>query len=138
MHRHKGRLMSQAQKCRILIVEDQAAISMLIEDMLLDLGLEVVEIASKLDRALELAQTLELDAAVLDINIAGVFSYAVADILRARDIPVIFATGYNASVLPERFQGTPVLHKPFTQQQFGEALQSVLTDAPCEIEPATG
>jgi hypothetical protein len=46
---------------------------------------------------------------------------------------VIFSTGYGATALPERFRATPVLEKPFTQQQFAQVLQAALADAPCEI-----
>jgi CheY-like chemotaxis protein len=109
--------MEQAQKCRVLLVEDQAAVSMLMEDMLLDLGVEIVGPTSKLDAAMELARTAEMEAAVLDINVRGAFSYPVADVLRDRGVSVIFATGYNSSVLPERFRGTSVLLKPFDERQ---------------------
>jgi CheY-like chemotaxis protein len=126
--------MGEAQKCRVLVVEDEAAISMLIEDMLLDLGVEIVGPASRLDPALRLAREVDLEAAILDINIGGVQSYPVADVLRRRGIPVIFATGYGSSVLPERFKSCQTLHKPFDQHQFGEALQTALADSSCEIE----
>jgi CheY-like chemotaxis protein len=96
--------MGEEQRCRVLIVEDEAAISVLMEDMLLDLGVEIVGPASRLDPALQLACEAGLEAAILDINIGGVQSYPVADVLRSRGIPVIFATGYGASVLPERFR----------------------------------
>jgi len=62
---------SDARKCPVLIVEDEAAISILMEDMLLDLGIEIVGPASRLDPALQLAREADLDAAILDINIAG-------------------------------------------------------------------
>jgi CheY-like chemotaxis protein len=126
--------MGEAQKCRVLIVEDEAAISMLIEDMLLDLGTEIVGPASRLDPALQLAREAEFDAAILDINIGGVQSYPVADVLLSRGIPAIFATGYGSSVLPERFRSCQILCKPFDQHQFSKALQRVLAESPCEIE----
>lgn len=96
--------MGEAQKCRVLIVEDEAAISILMEDMLLDLGIEIVGPTPRLDPALQLACEADLEAAILDINIGGVESYPVADVLHSRQIPVIFATGYGSSVLPERFK----------------------------------
>jgi CheY-like chemotaxis protein len=126
--------MGEAQKCRVLIVEDEAAISMLIEDMLLDLGIEIVGPASRLDPALQLAREAEFDAAILDINIGGVQSYPVADVLLSRGIPAIFATGYGSSVLPERFRSCQILYKPFDQHQFSKALQRTLAESPCEIE----
>jgi CheY-like chemotaxis protein len=128
--------MGKAKKCRVLFVEDEAAISMLIEDMLLELGVEVVGPASRLDAALDLARTAEVEAAVLDINIAGANSYPVADVLRERGIPVIFATGYDGSILPERFKGTFTLHKPFDQQSFAAILKAALAGSECDIEAA--
>src|SRR3712207_2012089 len=100
-------MMKGSTTCRVLFVEDEAIVSMLIEDMLLDLGVEVVGPASRIDEAMALARDAEVEAAVLDINIGGQLTYPVADILRARGIPVIFATGYGAAALPERYQGTP-------------------------------
>ena len=126
--------MAETQKCRILVVEDEAAISILMEDMLLDLGVEMVGPASRLDSALQLAREADFDAAILDINIAGVQSYPVGDVLRGRGIPVIFATGYGSSILPERFKSCPILHKPFDIHRFSQVLHTALADSPCEIE----
>jgi CheY-like chemotaxis protein len=128
--------MSSSTTCRVLFVEDEAMVSMLIEDMLLDLGVEVVGPAAKLDHALALARETDIEAAVLDINVGGHHTYGVADMLRERGIPVIFATGYGSSALPERFRGTPTLHKPFDRNTFGTVLEAVLADAPCEIKAA--
>ena len=124
---------TEAQKCRVLFVEDEAAISLLIEDMLLDLGVEVVGPVSRLDQAEELARTADVEAAVLDISLSGAHSYAVADVLAQRGIPIVFSTGYSVSALPERFKTTPLLQKPFSSQQFAEVLEAALADAPCEI-----
>lgn len=119
--------------CRVLFVEDEAIVSMLIEDMLLDLGIEVVGPVSKMDEALAQAQDAEVEAAVLDINIGGQLTYPVADILRERRIPVIFATGYGAAAVPERYRGTPTVHKPFDRQNFAAVIKAALADSPCEI-----
>jgi DNA-binding NtrC family response regulator len=122
--------------CRVLFVEDEAMVSMLIEDMLLDLGVEVVGPASTMDHALTLAREAEIEAAVLDINIGGQLTYPIADILQGRGIPVIFATGYGSAVLPERFRDTPTLHKPFDRHRFEEVMQAALAQSPCEIASA--
>jgi CheY-like chemotaxis protein len=127
---------STRKKCRIICVEDDVLVSMLIEDMLLDLGIEVVGRAYDLDDALALARGSATDAAVLDINIGGRLAYPVADVLRARRIPFIFCTGYPALVLPERFWKTPLLEKPFGKQQLAEILQFALADRSCEISAA--
>ena len=126
--------MTEAQKCRVLIVEDEAAVSILIEDMLLDLGVEIAGRASRLNPALRLAYEADLEAAILDINIGGVHSYPVADVLHSRGIPVIFATGYGSSVLPERLRSCQTLHKPFDQHQFSHTLKTALAESPCELE----
>jgi DNA-binding NtrC family response regulator len=55
-------------------------------------------------------------------------------VLRSREIPVIFATGYGSAVLPERFKSCQILHKPFDQHRFSETLHSALAESPCEIE----
>jgi CheY-like chemotaxis protein len=128
--------MSASKSCRLICVEDEALICMLIEDMLLELGVEVVGRAARLDDALELARKAVFDAAVLDINVGGVPSYPVADVLRARGIPFIFCTGYGSVALPERFRGCQVLEKPFDLRSFQEALGTLLADTPCEISAA--
>jgi CheY-like chemotaxis protein len=118
---------NNGRKCRVLIVEDEAMISMLIEDMVSDLGCHVVGPAANIDQALALAQQADVDLAVLDIGVDGSVVYPVADVLRARSIPFIFATGYDFNALPRGFQGTRVLSKPFSYQTFRDALGDVLT-----------
>jgi CheY-like chemotaxis protein len=112
---------------RVLVVEDEALVSMLIEDFLEELGCEVVGVASRLEDAMEDARTLELDAAVLDVNLAGRLSYPVAQVLRARGVPVVFATGYGTEGLPVELQQAEVLSKPFRQEQLAEALSHMQT-----------
>ena len=110
------------RKHRILVVEDEAMISMLLEDMVMDCGGEIVGPAAKFDDALELAHTAEFGVAVLDLNLNGTLSYPIAEVIRERGIPVIFATGYGANGLVDRFRDCPMLQKPFSQQDFAEAI----------------
>ncbi len=112
---------------RVLVVEDEALVSMLIEDFLEELGCEVVGVASRLEDAMENARTLELDVAVLDVNLAGRLSYPVAQTLRARGVPVVFATGYGTEGLPAELQQAAVLSKPFRQEQLAKALSDMQT-----------
>ena len=94
-------------RSRVLLVEDEAMIAMLVEEMVLDFGSEVVGPAAKMEEALRLASDASLDAAILDVNVGGAVVYPVADLLRARGVPIIFATGYGAGELPSRFRKTP-------------------------------
>ena len=98
---------------RVLVVEDEVIIGMLLEDMLGELGCEVVAISTHLDEALGLARTLDIDFALLDINLDGQQSFPVADQLRQRGVPFLFATGYGAKILKPPYSGTPTLQKPF-------------------------
>ena len=75
---------------------------MLVEEMILDFGSEVVGPAAKMDEALRLASQAPLDAAILDVNVGGAVVFPVADVLQQRGIPIIFATGYGAGMLPSR------------------------------------
>ncbi len=100
---------------RILVVEDEMMVSMLIEDMLADLGCTVVGPASRLDEALALARTSEIDCAVLDVNLGGQPIFPVADVLRERGCPFAFATGYGDAGLRDVDKGALVLQKPFRE-----------------------
>jgi CheY-like chemotaxis protein len=115
-----------AERLRILIVEDEMLVAMNIEDMLLDLGHEVAGLASRLAPALALAAEAEIDAAVLDVNLAGEHSFPVADLLDKRGIPFLFATGYGLGGIEERYRGRTVLQKPFRLADLGAALVSAL------------
>jgi CheY-like chemotaxis protein len=108
---------------RVLVVEDEALVSLMLESYLEELGCEVVATASRLDEALEKAASLAaLDLAVLDVNLAGQMSFPVAERLRSRGIPFLFATGYGTDGLPEGMLNVPVLSKPFRLEQFAAAL----------------
>jgi CheY-like chemotaxis protein len=107
---------------RILLVEDEGAISLLLETLLQMLGCRVVAIAASLEDAMEIGRGTDMDIAVLDVNIAGEPIYPFAEQLRARGIPIVFSTGYGAAGLSEAWRGTPVLLKPFTARQFAAAL----------------
>lgn len=123
--------MDEPRKCRVLVVEDEAMISMLLEDMLLDLGAETVGPAARLDQALLLALQADFDVGLLDINVDGRVVYPVADVLRHREIPFIFATGYDERDLPQRFVGRPVLTKPFSYEALAGMLRNALSTSPC-------
>ncbi|WP_420962290.1 response regulator [Brucella sp. IR073] len=110
---------------RVLIVEDEALVGMLIEDNLVDMGHEVAAMASRLKPALELARNGSFDVAILDVNLDGEPSYPIADVLMERGIPVIFASGYGPGGLDSNYAGTPILTKPFIAADLEKALLSV-------------
>ena len=107
---------------RVLVVEDEMMVSMLIEDMLEDLGCKVVGPASRLDEALALAGEAELDCAVLDVNLGGQSIFPRADFLRAKGAPFAFATGYGDAGLRDVDKGSPVLQKPFRETDLARVL----------------
>jgi len=109
---------------RVLVVEDESIVAMMIEEFLIELGCIVVGSAARLGQALELARSVEVDLAVLDLNLAGEMSYPVAELLRARGVPVIFATGYGSDGLSERFNDARVLPKPYNMLQLADALRA--------------
>ena len=111
---------------RVLVVEDESLVAMLVEDMLLDFGAEV-EVAMRLAEALRLAREGRFDMAVLDVNLGdGHRSDTVADALRFRGIPFLFATGYGERGLTERHRGTPTIQKPYRNVDLGLVIDGLL------------
>jgi CheY-like chemotaxis protein len=98
---------------RILVVEDEMLVLMELQDMLADLGCEAVVVASTNEQAIALIDTQHFDAALLDLNLKGIRSYPVADVLAARGVPFAFATGYGGSGLRDDDRERPLLVKPF-------------------------
>lgn len=107
--------MTSLKGIRVLVVEDEGTVAMLIEEMLEDLGCVVVASVARLAKASDVARTIEVDLAILDVNLAGQLVFPVAEILRDRNIPMLFSTGYGVSGLQGEFALRPVLHKPFLQ-----------------------
>lgn len=116
--------MSQAS--RILVVEDEPIVAISLQDMLGDLGYDVVGPAFRVAAALVLAEGEPIDAAILDVNMAGEDSYAVAYALKARGIPYLFATGYGRQGLEPGHDDVPVLQKPYRESQVDAALKELL------------
>jgi CheY-like chemotaxis protein len=107
---------------RILVVEDEAAISLLLEDMLLDFGCEVVGPAARLSAALDAVSREKIDLAILDVNVAGEPIYPVAEALKDRSIPFVFSTGYGSAGIKDTYRDRPVLQKPFAQHDLKQKL----------------
>ena len=100
---------------------------MLIEDMLADLGCESVATAATVDKALALIGKQIFDAAMLDMNLNGNRSHAVADELAARGVPFVFSTGYSGRDMREGYRDRPVLKKPFKDEELAAVLKRLLT-----------
>ncbi len=111
---------------RILVVEDEAAISLLLEDMLLDFGCEVVGPAARLSAALDAVAREQVDLAILDVNVAGEPVYPVVEALEARKVPFVFSTGYGSAGIKELYRDRPVVQKPFAQNDLRQRLLTAL------------
>lgn len=114
--------MTELAALRVLVVEDEAMVAMLIEDMLEDIGCKVVDSIASLAKACDAAATADLDLAMLDMNIAGEKVFPVARILRERRIPFLFSSGYGEAGLPAEYATYQVLSKPFSQESLKEKL----------------
>jgi CheY-like chemotaxis protein len=113
---------------RVLVVEDDVMIRMLIEDMLTDLGFAVAAEASKVHEALAAVKSTDIDVAILDVNLSGETTGPVAEALAARGTPFVFATGYGEHGLPEQFRDRPLLKKPFQIDSLKRMLDTALAN----------
>ncbi len=120
------RCMTQFTGVKVLLVEDEGVVAMMIEDMLEALGCEVVSSIARVTPALEIAAKADIDLAVLDVNVAGEQVFPVAEVLRDRSIPFLFSTGYGASGLPSHFSDRQVLSKPFSDSELQEKIAATL------------
>jgi PAS domain S-box-containing protein len=101
---------------RLLLVEDEPLVALMMKDALAELDFEVCGPISDIDEALREIASGPIDAAILDINLGGRSVYPVADALLTRDIPFIFITGYARHSVEDRFADIPVLDKPVDRE----------------------
>lgn len=118
--------MSEASRKRILIVEDEYLIRMLLEDMLSDIGYEVAAAAGSVKEGIELAQKASFDLAILDVNLDGQEVFPVAEILAQRNLPFVFVTGYGGRGLPDVYRDRPALQKPFQLEDLNTTLTKLV------------
>jgi len=111
---------------RVLVVEDESLVAMLLETILEDMGCTPVGPAATVDEGLAMAESETLDAALLDVNVAGRQIFPVAETLRARGVPFVFSTGYGEGGLPDEWRGQTTLQKPFTESAVREALMKAM------------
>ena len=113
--RHEARVNNKLLSGRrVLVVEDEVIILMMIEDMLSDLGCSAVVAAVTIAKALELVAGQKFDAAMLDLNLSGNSTYEVADALAARGVPFFFSTGNDLQGIRHDYRDRRTLRKPFT------------------------
>ena len=110
---------------RVLVVEDEITVALLIEDMVHELAYEVAGIVSRLEDAMRLLDSETFDLAMLDVHLNGKMVYPFAAELEAREIPFLFATAYGARGIPEEFAGQMVLQKPFGPVELRRALTAL-------------
>jgi CheY-like chemotaxis protein len=116
---------------RVLLLDDEPLIAMLLEDILEQLRYEIVGPAHTVAAALDLIETTPPDAAILDVNLRNELSYPAADALRVRRIPFMFLTGYVAPGIDARFHNELVMTKPFDFETIREALRHLLHPGRC-------
>ena len=119
---------------RLLLVEDEMMVAMMIEDMLSELGCVVVEVAGSVSKGLALAcnEALQIDGAVLDVNLGSETVYPVAEALRAKGVPFLFSTGYSTAGIEANFSGVPIVAKPYEKSLLERQLIAAL------LRPADG
>src|SRR6516164_355642 len=110
----------------VFLVEDEVMIRMMVADMLEELGYTVAAEAGEIDEAIRLAQSTYFDLAILDVNVNGKVISPVADLIKARNRPFIFATGYGSAGLPEEYRDRPSLQKPFQIETLARVIENTL------------
>src|SRR6516225_4312215 len=113
----------------VFLVEDEVMIRMMVADMLEELGYSIAAEVGDISEAIRLAQSTDFDLAILDVNVNGKVISPVADLIRARNRPFIFATGYGSSGLPEEYRDRPALQKPFQLETLGKVIETTLRGA---------
>lgn len=113
---------------RLLIVEDEMLVAMLLEDLLRSVGCEAVK-APNVPQALALIESEQIDGALLDVNLRGGRVYPVATELKQRDIPFVFTTGYDENTIDKCWRDRPVLRKPFALDELEPVIALTFTAA---------
>jgi len=121
---------AELQGKRILAVEDELLVCMDLEAILEAAGCVVIGPAANLDQALDLARTESIDAAVLDVNLDGRPVFPAAEILKEREVPFVFASGYGGELsVPDRLRSVPRVAKPYSDDAILQALAHALRGA---------
>ena len=121
--------MRKQEAKRVLIVEDEFLVAMLLEDLLTEMGHQVIGTFAQVDEAMKFANQADVNFAILDINLAGATSFPVAEILRRRGIPFLFASGYGSTGLASPFENELTLQKPYEPAE----LERVIAEASARV-----
>ncbi len=116
---------STASQGRVLVVEDEMIVAMLVEDMMSDLGFEIAGVAGRLNDAFRHLEKMDFDVAVLDVSLNGEQVFPFARALEERHIPFVFATAYGARGIPSEFAKHPVVQKPFRAEDLAQAIEKI-------------
>jgi DNA-binding response OmpR family regulator len=118
-------MMAAARRMRMLVVEDEPLVAMMIEDVVAEMDCDIVGPVAQIDEAVAVAKLAEVDCALLDVNIQGGTIEPVAAILKARGVPVLLATGYGSNNIPEVLRNYPCLAKPYSTGRLREAVRDL-------------
>jgi DNA-binding response OmpR family regulator len=117
------------QRLRVLVVEDEMLLAMVMEDTLLDFGCDVVGPVARVADGVRIANSERLDGAILDINLAGATVYPIARELAQRNIPFMFVSGYGEDNLPQEWRNRPRLQKPVDPRDLTQRMESAFRKA---------
>lgn len=115
---------------RILLVEDEFVIATMLQDMLLSLLPCEILWASRVARAMQLVHENEFDGAILDVNVAGEKIYDVAELLRSKQVPMVFSTGYSSDPIAVAMSKHAILKKPYARDALSAAVAFLKANAP--------
>jgi CheY-like chemotaxis protein len=111
---------------QVFVVEDEALVLMMLEDMLAEFGCIVAGVAATVTQAMtQVRANTGIDAAILDVNLGGEKIFPVADALVKRHVPVVFSTGFGSAGLIQRYPCASLLHKPYAAEALAEVLLQV-------------
>jgi CheY-like chemotaxis protein len=123
---------------RILIVEDEYLIAMMLHDALESVGSVVVGPVPSVKKAMEtIASDPDIDAAIVDLNLGGAMAYPVADALVARSIPFVFTSGYETDVLRTRYPAIRNCQKPYLFPDMEKALTNAISESKIRLSART-
>ena len=122
---------------RVLLVEDEMQLAMMVEDILQDAGYEVCK-SGRMPHALALLSDQTFDAAILDVNLAGVPVFPLAEALRLRGIPFVFASGYGRDGVAPEYRDYPILQKPYLPEQLLIAVSGLVAGQTPTVPSSNG